>query len=377
MTTVREVLPRSGDVVIVGGGVIGCSIAYYLAKAGRSVVVLEQGEIGGAASSAAAGMLTPFAEDPQDSPLRDFAMKSLGLYPDLASTLLGESGVDIEFAPLPLLMIAPDDDAAASLRPRADEQSGFEPKWLDPGAVRSLEPMLTGKITGALRSVGQGHVNARRLVIAFRRAATAYGARFFEFTGVEGLVVTGRRVAGVRAGGETMAAGVVVVAAGAWTGSFAAQVGTPLPVKPIRGQIVALLPQGPSLRHICFLGHRYICPKLDGSLLVGSTQEDAGFDDSTTVEGVAGLLQLATSIVPTLKDARIVDSWAGLRPGTSDGLPLLGPVRDLEGVIVASGHFRRGILLAPVTGMAVAQMLTNPDAGAEFSWLSPGRFRGN
>ena len=175
---------------------------------------------------------------------------------------------------------------------------------------------------------------------------------------------------------EVIEAGVVVLAAGAWTGAFAAEIGTSLPIKPIRGQIVSLLPRGPSLGQICFLGHRYICPKPDGTVLVGSTQDDVGLDASTTVEGIQGLLQLAVSISPELRGAQVVDWWAGLRPGTPDGLPILGPIDDLEGAIVASGHFRRGILLAPATGMAVAQMLADRGGARDLSWLGVGRFRG-
>ncbi len=367
--------PTSADVAIVGGGVIGCSIAYYLAKAGISVIVVEEREVGAAASSAAAGMLTPIAEDPGGSPLRDLTIKSLGMFPGLAAALFAESGIDIELTPSPVLMLPIDAGAVAGLKALTSLKGEFEVEWIERHGLQSVEPMLAATFDGGLRSLGQAHVNPRRLVKAFRTAATCHGAQFFEFTRADELLLDRRRVTGVRCGERRISAGAVVLAGGAWSGAFAAQVGTALPIKPIRGQIVSLLPRGSSLRHVCFLGHRYLCPQPDGTVLVGSTQDEVGFNNSTTAEGVAGLLQLATSVAPALAEAELVDCWAGLRPGTPDGLPILGPIQGLDGVIVASGHFRRGILLAPITGITVAQIIKEPAAAAAVSWLSPERFR--
>ena len=346
------------DVVIVGGGVIGCAGAYYLTKAGAGVTLLEAGEVGGAASGAAAGMLVPPPWAAAGGDFRDLCLASLRLYPALVDSLLGETGIDVQYLEAGLLVPAESEPAAAALRQAArhggDEVVPLE--WVEGEPLRRLQPGLSPSLHGAAYSPSQRHVNPGLLTQALARAAAGHGATLRQGEGVAGFVRSGARVTDIRVGGgESIEARDVVLAAGPWTGRLAGRLGAKVPTPPMRGQMLAY--RSNAVRHMIWGEDGYLVPKAGGFLFAGATVEDAGFRPRTTVRGLAGLRRMARSLVPALRHAEVASAWAGLRPGSPDGLPVIGRLPGWENVYVAAGHFRNGILLGPITGRLIAQMV--------------------
>lgn len=365
------------DVVVVGGGAIGCAIAWELAKAGVAVALLEARRIAEEASGVAAGMLTPLAESPRPGPFTDLAVAALREYPAVATELRESSGVDIEYVPSGVLRVALTDDQELSAHTAMQWQMGLgiQLQWLDAAALRQLEPGITPDARGALYSPDEGHVRAPRLTTALAAAAGHRGAEIRQGTPVTGLLTDGQRVTGVRTQAGEIHAGHVVLAAGAWTELLTGDVHTVLPVRPVKGQILSLAAMPVPFHHIIFTaGTAYLVPKADGTIVVGATQEEAGFDKRVTLRAVNWLLDGAVRLAPGLGNAEVRELWAGLRPGSPDGMPVLGPLPGWEGITVASGHFRNGILLAPITGQLIAQILTKGQAERDLSPFSPGRF---
>lgn len=348
----------SPDVVVLGGGVIGGAVAYYLSAAGARVTVVERDRIGSGASGAAAGMLAPLAESSGPGAFLDLALASLEEFPRLVPQLREECGVDPELRQSGLLRLALEPEQAASLRAKAEalRSLGHPVQWLEPDEVRDLEPEATSASFGALYSESEGHVRSPRLVTALFRSASQRGTTLLEGEAAQALLRVGDRVTGVRTARRDLSAGHVVVAAGAWSGLLAESLGLgPVPVQPVRGQIALLREPAGRLRRMLLGGHGYIVPKPDGSVILGATVERAGFDARVTAEGMASMLKLIPKLAPGLSKAEFVRGWAGLRPGTPDGLPILGPTPTLEGLTLAAGHFRNGILLSPATGRKVAE----------------------
>ena len=354
----------SPDVAVVGGGVIGCAVAYSLARAGARVTVLERDRVAAEASSAAAGMLAPLAEGAAPGPFLDLALASLSRFGPLAEALRAATGIDVELLTAGLLRPALDDaDAAdyqASLAGLRD--LGLPVRWLDAAEVRALEPLVTPDVRGAVCSEAEHQVNPQRLTEALARAAATHGADFQLGASVRGLLREGDRIVGVRQGHDHLRAGHVVLAAGAWAAACGEWLGTPLPVEPVKGQMLAVsLPPGlrgrgdRGLLRTLYARDGYLVPKADGTIYVGATVERAGYDRRVTAAGVSHLLALLKQLAPTLAEATLVRAWAGLRPGTPDHLPILGSVPGLLGVTLATGHYRNGILLAPITGELIAQ----------------------
>jgi glycine oxidase len=364
------------DVIIVGGGVIGCSIAYHLAREGVKVTVLDKGEIGSEASRAAAGMLAPLAEVEEDGPFQGLGLASLRLFPHLAEALEQECGVDIEYLRSGILRVALTEEQAEHLKGVAHRRPppGLELRWLEPDELRALEPGLSLEVLGALYSPEEHQVNADRLVQALARAAAAHGAVMRRNTRATGLVRRGMRVTGVRIPDGTLSAGHVVLAAGAWTARVAQGIGIALPVFPVRGQMIALPASRSAPRHIVWGEEGYLVPKANGLLFAGATVERVGFRKNVTLRGMSGLRMMAKSLVPRLVGLDAVDAWAGFRPGSADGLPILGPVPGWEGLSVACGHFRNGILLAPITGQLIARSIFDGSSNEALAPFSPARF---
>jgi glycine oxidase len=364
------------DVIIVGGGVIGCSIAYYLAREGVKVTVLDKGEIGGEASRAAAGMLAPLAEVEEDGPFQALALASLRLFPRLAQALEQECGVAVEYVRSGVLRVALTEEEAEHLKGFAHRRPppALELHWLEPDDLRVLEPGLSSEIRGALYSPEEHQVNADRLVQALARAAAAGGAVFRQDTRVTALLKRGKRVTGVRTPDETLSAGHVVLAAGAWTAKVAQGIGVDLPVFPVRGQMIAWPVSRSALRHIVWGEDGYLVPKANGLVFAGATVERVGFRKNVTVRGLSGLKRMAGSLLPRLAGLDAVDAWAGFRPGSADGLPILGPVPGWEGLSVACGHYRNGILLAPITGQLIARSILDGSSNEALAPFSLARF---
>jgi glycine oxidase len=351
------------DVLVVGAGVVGCATAYYVVKAGLRVALLDKGRIAGEASQAGAGMLVPLAESDEVSDQHPFAqvcLAGLQFYDGLDQQLKHETGIDIELVDAPTLRPAFDEYETATLRSALERQQHLLPglKWLEGKAACEVEPLLPPTVQGALLSPLERNVQSPRLTLAYARGAALHGAAIFEGRSVEQCIRQGQRIVGVETKSGPIYAGGVVLAAGAWAATWHASTSRS-PIFPVKGQMLALqAPPELRLRHTIY-SHRlgYLLPKADGSIYVGATSELAGFDKSVTVAGLTTLLDVVTKLAPRLQRARFERAWAGLRPGSADDLPLLGPSHSMPGLWVAGGHFRNGILLGPLTGHLLAELI--------------------
>lgn len=366
----------SPDVVIVGAGAIGASIGYALTKAGARVMLVDRGDVGAQATQASAGMLIPLSESGGPGPFADLAIESARLYPALDAELYDRTGIDIGFRPAALLRVALDELEEHALRGRRawQDRAGIPVAWLDATSALEVEPGLTSEVRAALYYADDHQVNPLALARALTRAAVDRGMVLRERTPADGLCVSGDRVVGIRSGGDTVSAEEVVLATGAWSSTWAEALRTPIPVRPVRGQIVALETRGSALRTVVFSDAGYLVSKAEGLTYVGTTEEDAGFDARPTAAGVASLLAVVPRLVPGLAGATFARAWAGLRPGTPDRLPLLGRVPGWQGVTLATGHFRSGILLAPVTGALITDLLRLQRPRLPLEAFDPARF---
>ncbi|MBV8605934.1 MAG: glycine oxidase ThiO [Singulisphaera sp.] len=353
-------MDRVSDVVVIGGGAIGGSVAWALARRGVSVTVVEAGRIGRGASWASAGVLAPDWNVHDQPALAELASASLALWPDWVAELEDWTGVGLNFRRDGLLNLWVDPEASHLPRDLATEPPPRCPgqQWLGAAEVRALEPGLTGPILGGVLSPDDAQVDNTRLAPALVRALSLLGGRILAGTPVVALTGSRGRCTGVRtAAGPEIAAGAVVLAAGAWSGPLAAASGIDLPVVPWRGQMLAFDTVVRPVRHIVFCGELVLVPRPHGPLVVGTTLEDVGFDARVTLAGLHEVLARAVRIAPGLGDLPLARTWAGLRPGSPDHLPYLGPVPGWEGLYAATGHGRKGILLAPLTGDLVARLV--------------------
>jgi glycine oxidase len=366
----------TADVVVVGGGIMGCAVALRLRGRGLGVTVIERGIPGAEASSAAAGILGPQMEADGPGPLLDLGLQSRDLYPALAAELRDSTGIDVGYVRSGVLAVALDEAGAAELHARHAWQTarGLRVEALAPELLRADEPQLTPDLRAALRFADDAQVNARDLARAFSQAAAVAGARFVQGRYVRRVVQAGGAAVGVELDGEILPAGAVVVAAGSWSG-LVEGAGVPAQVvRPARGQMVSIETRPPLFRHVITVhGRGYLVPRRDGSVLAGSTLEMAGFRKEVTVGGLAQILTLARTLVPALADAPVTGTWSNFRPYTEDHLPVLGrtPVRNL---VLATGHFRNGILLAPVTAQAIAELVATGGSRVDLAPFSIARF---
>jgi glycine oxidase len=360
------------DVIVIGGGAIGTSITYQLAKRGMRVTLLERGRIGGGATGASAGLLMPRGGPETASEFVALAYESARLFSPLAAELEERTGIDIGYRRAPVLEVAFDETEERQLRAEHARWGGG--RWLDPGSAFDLEPRLNPAIRGASFSAGDHQVLPVVMSQALARAASDLGADVREATNVDRLQIQGDRVVGVVAGDLAIGAAELVIASGSWAGTWSNELGLPLPVRPVRGQMVSLDIAGTGLRTVVAGAGGYALTKPGGVTLIGTTVEEVGFDARPTVKGIASLLERAPKLVPRLADATVVSAWAGLRPGTPDGLPIIGQPRGWRGVTLATGHFRNGILLAPITGELVADLLQGQTPRLPIARFDPGRF---
>ena len=346
------------DVIIVGGGIIGCAIAYFLAKSGVRPLVLERGDIGGEASAGAAGMLTAQTHTDAQDPLFELKLASRNLYPSLVAELQERADIDVEYRSIGHLAPVLTAGEVAEVRRRIAWQQarGLAARWLDAGESRALEPGLTPAVLGAGWFPDDHHVNNTAMTQALAAATRRLGGEVRGGSPVLDLVREADRVTGVVTRDGSSTAGTVVLCAGAWTQAFEAPAGTPLPIVPAKGHIAVARLQPPALHRVAY-GDVYVIPRASGEHIIGSTVEFVGFDKQVSVEAIEGLLARATALVPTLRDAELAASWACLRPAAADGLPVLGAVPKRAGLVVATGHYRNGILLAPITGKLVAELV--------------------
>ncbi len=353
---------------------IGCSIGYELARRGAAVTIVDPRPVGGGATQASAGMLVPYHEAEHAGPFLTLAERSLELYDSFIERLIADvPDVEIDYARTGTLEVALDDAAAVALdrQAAAHKAAGVECRRLDGAAACAMEPQLTSDVAGALFVPSHGFVAQEVLTDALARAAI-----------VRGAAVLSRTVCGVRRTGTTLIADTdkgplesdrVVVAAGSWSAQVRVQGELP-PLRPIRGQLLRLeWPRAP-LARIVWGPRCYLVPRRDGTLLVGATVEDVGFDERATVAAVRDLMDAVCEVLPDGWRAGFKEARVGLRPATPDGLPILGPSAALEGVVYATGHYRNGVLLAPITAALVADLVLEGHLDPLIEAFSPGRF---
>ncbi|MFQ5718046.1 MAG: glycine oxidase ThiO [Acidobacteriota bacterium] len=367
-------MPRSScEVVVVGGGVIGCAIALRLADDGWRVLVLERARPGAGASSAAAGMIAPQAEATGVTPLLDLGLLSRSRYEEWVAEIVDRGGEDTGYRRTGLVVVALDAKELSRLeeRRRWQQSRGLRVESIDREAIASRAGGLGDEITGGLFLPDESLVNPVRLMAALAAAAGRSGVRFRAGTAADAILQRSGRAVGVRVGSETVRADLVVIAAGCWSAQFAADVPDLPAIRPERGQIVELGPSGVVPACILYSRIGYVAPR-DRHVVVGSTSEDAGFDARPTASGVSGLLLTAARLRPDLMTARFVGAWGGLRPVGADRLPTLGMSR-LDGCVIATGHHRNGILLAPVTADIVGALVAGRQPGLDLTPFAPGR----
>ena len=349
------------DVVVVGAGIIGSALARELAAARLSVLVVERDAPGAGASGAAAGILSPQAEADAPSPLLDLCLESRAIFPRLVEELRAETGIEVPYRTTGTLYLALDDDEEARLERRFAWQTsaGLPVERLSAGRVLTLEPAVAAGARIALRFPYDHQIDNAVLTRALAASAEARGVRFLKGAEARAILEEGGRVVGVALTNERIRAPRVVNCAGAWASRLEGS-GPRLPIEPVRGQMLALEHAELRLDRVIFTERGYLVPRLDGRILVGSTMERAGYDAHPTVAGASSLLALARQVVPGLESATISALWAGLRPAAPDGLPVLGPAGAPwpSGLYFATGHYRNGVLLAPVTARLLAESIT-------------------
>lgn len=365
------------DVIVIGGGVIGLACAWRAATAGVRVTVIDEAP-GRGASWAAAGMLAPVTEVHYgEEPLLALTLAANRRWPSFAAELEAETGHDIGYRTCGTLAVARDRDDLAALAALADYQLrlGLDVERLSSRACRSLEPGLAAGVRGGLLVAGDHQVDNRALVVALREACARGGVTMVRER-VEALRSGSGRVTGVRlAGGQERAAGAVVLAAGAWSARIQGLPPQALPVRPVKGQLLHLRGAPGALAGRTIRGlDVYVVPRTDGRVVVGATVEEQGFDVTVTAGAVRDLLHAAWELLPQVAELALVETVAGLRPATPDNAPLLGPVADLAGLVAATGHYRNGVLLAPVTADGIAELLRDGALPAALAPFSPDRF---
>ena len=356
------------DVLIVGGGVIGLSLAYELAEQGAKVRVLDRGPLGREASWAGAGILPPAGSRPGRAPFTELFRISGELYPIWSARLRDETGVDNGFRQCGGIYLATNDNDKQDLDHSATQwrQRGIRAEALDAASLAKREPALAaGKAREQMRAAWwlpeESQVRNPRHLKALALACARRGVELSSGIAVEGFDVAAGRVAHVVTSEGKVAARQVCITSGPWSRGLASRLGLELPVRPVRGQMVLLSSPRPVLRSIVNAGKEYLVPRPDGRILVGSTEEDAGFDKRTTAQAIARLIDLAVWLAPPLADLSIEQCWAGLRPASHDQLPYLGRLPGCENAFVATGHFRHGLQLSPGTAVVMSRLMMGVD----------------
>ncbi len=364
--------------VIIGGGIIGCSVAWRLASEGVAATVLERGLIGREASWAAAGMIAPQAEAEGPGPFFDFCLKARDAFEAVVDRLARESGVDPEYDHAGILYAAFDAAECAELQRRArwQREAGAPLEELSGEQARRIEPALSSEAIYAIHMPTNRGTDNRKLTQAYAAAARQAGAEFVEGARVEGLAMRGGRATGVILDdGSTRAADVVINAAGSWAGDIRGLEGDRVKLRPVRGQMLCFeLPPG-TIGTALFSLRGYLVPRRDGRLLAGSTMEQAGYNKVVTLAGIEKIARGAAALVPQLGSIAFREAWAGLRPASRDLLPVLGFSPSVGNVVWAAGHFRSGILLSAITGEIIADLVRGRRPTIDISPFSAARFR--
>lgn len=376
---------NTSDVGVIGAGIVGAAIAWELVQRGASVTLLDARGVGLGSTQASAGMLVPYIEGLRRGPMLDLAVASLGLYDEFVERVTRDSGVSVGYQRTGSLEVATEDESAEELKAAASSltAAGVVCALLNREEAREAEPQLAPDVIVGLFVPGHGFVVANDLPGALTAAAIKHGAKLcvparvrrisFEDKSMNAGSAKDQTIR-IELENETLTARHVVIAAGSWSGQLDLQGIPPLPVRPVRGQLLQLAWSGPPLARVTWGSRCYLVPVSPEAVLVGATVEEAGFDERVTVAGVRDLLDAACDLIPHAWQATFSGARVGLRPGTPDELPIIGRSRKFPGVVYATGHYRNGVLLAPLTAKLVADLIVADREDPMLAPTSPQRF---
>jgi len=362
--------------VIVGGGIAGMTTAYYLARSGVRSVVIERDAIGSHASGFAYGGLSPLSGFGIPGPLAEVAQDGMRLHRELSKSLLEETGIDVDFRLRPSLALALTEADVRRLQAALawqQQQPGYTVRWLDIAEARRVESRISDETLGATLTEGGGAVEPYLLVLALTRAAERLGVTV-RHGRVVGLRRDGERVTGVVLEREALSCATVVLALGPWSAEASSWIGVPIDIRPLKGQIIRLQAPGPPVHCSVGWGHNYATTKTDGLLWAGTTEEEAGFDEESTLAARDEIGAALVKMLPAMADARVAQQTACLRPVASDGLLVLGGVPGTDDLYVATGGARKGILYGPAMGHAIADLVLGRATRVALDRFAPGRF---
>ncbi len=380
-------LPQTTDVAIIGGGVIGLAVARALSLRGvANVTVIDRGSFGAESSRAAAGMLAPQAEADAHDEFFSLCSGSRDLYPAFAAQLLEETGIDIELETAGTLYLALNETDVKAIEQRYEWQAraGLAVERLSAEFARKLEPSISSRVRLALLFSRDTQVENRRLIKALVASNQSRGVNLVDGTSVTSVKLARGRISGLQTTRGFVATERVVVAAGGWSSLLTASeqsndapLDSALPdlgIEPVRGQMLCFYTDPAIFSHVIYSSRGYVVPRRDGRLLAGSTTEHVGFDKRTTDEGLRSIHSAASEITQRISSLTRRDAWAGLRPRAADGLPVLGAYAEIAGLFYATGHYRNGILLAPITGELIADAVIDSRGPSSLNNFSPDRF---
>ena len=371
----------TADIVIIGGGVIGCAAAYELSGAGLKVVVLEKDHVGSGASSASAGLIVPLhaTDDGQRTPLFNLYWASSCLFPELVSELQDATGMQVDYDPSGSMRIATDEDEHELLKASFREWDAMDEltvEWVDGNSLRKSESDLSPDVLGGVISRDEQSLHPGRFTKALARGALSRGAQIRTGTPVTSIRHKSGRFVGVSTPDEDIDAGELLIAAGAWSRTPCSWLGIDIPISPARGQMVSIRADAASLSRPLFSYNGAVLPKPDGTVHVGSTVELVGFDTRPTADGISAVLEMIPRLVPGLSQAPLEATWTGLRPWCEDGIPAIGRLPGCDRITLASGHFKMGILGSPITARTITRLIVDQSIDPLIAPFSPERFTG-
>ena len=368
-------------ILIIGGGIIGLSIAWRLIDIGKKVIIIDKKNLGKEASWAAAGMLSGRLDlKPCEKKLLPIFEKSHLAWPKFAEELENKSGKSIGYKKEGTLRVACDLDEEKKLKNNYDflKNNKVNITWLSGDKIRDKEPYVSNNVLSGFFSPDDHHVNNRYILDALITILkkNKNNCIFKENTEVEKIITNKNQVIGVKTNNEIIKTKEIIVCSGAWTSKIKNIEIKEVPIRPVKGQMVCLkIPKNISLlKHILWRENVYLVPRNNSDLIIGATEEEMGYDKSLTVGGIYNLLKVAREVLPAIEDLSIVESWSGLRPTSRDDAPIIGPSKKLKGLIYATGHHKNGILLAPLTSSVIKNYYLNGNIGNDFNNFEPGRF---
>lgn len=373
-------MSNTPDCIVIGGGIVGLAVARKLAQDNLQVTLLEREICGGEASWAGAGVITPFHPNRLDT-LAQLRSRSLQLYPDWCSSLQEQTGIDPQYENCGELELIFTEEALNIARAnaristeRCNDQETPDFVFHTPEETAQIEPAVSRNILGALEYRQSSQVRNPRILRALKSSCEKLGVDIREQSTAIDFIMDSNRVCGVKTEKDSFHSDWVILCAGAWSSQITSVLQKTMPVHPVRGQIVLMKLEKRPFQRILSRGKSYLVPRQDGYVLLGSTEEpEAGFIKRNTAKGVNGLIETALQLSPGLENAMIESTWSGLRPGTADNKPYIGPVPHMQGLIAATGHYRSGLILAPVTAEIVTAMIQKQAYDIDISCCMPGR----